>query len=113
MSHKYLSEKLNLPRFFSELISKFLWPRMMVGTCIFPGIFSKNYFILKSNDEINITGETQTEFKKLAPKVKKKLSKIFFKLGAILKIKKLFMTPGEDIHYAGTIPMKMIRNTLV
>ena len=78
MSHKYLSEKLNLPRFFSELISKFLWPRMMVGTCIFPGIFSKNYFILKSNDEINITGETQTEFKKLAPKVKKKLSKIFF-----------------------------------
>ena len=112
MSYRYLSENLNLPSSIRNFLSKFLWPKMMVGTCIFPGVFSDNTIILDSNGELKIIGETRSEFKELAPRVKSILSKIFFKFGAILKVKSLSINPGEDIHYAGTIPMRMKPNNL-
>ena len=61
---------------------------------------------------MKIIGKTRSEFKELAPRVKRILSKIFFKFGAILKVKSLSINPGEDIHYAGTIPMRMKPNNL-
>jgi choline dehydrogenase-like flavoprotein len=101
-----LSARIPLPRPINTWIAKFLWPKMLLGTCIFPGYFSNNKIQLKENGSLSILGNTNEDYEKYVKESKRTLSRVFRKLGAILLTNPISATPGEDNHYASTMPMK-------
>ena len=79
---------------------------MLLGTCVFPGIYSDNKIKLSKNDQLNILGNVSCDLAILIKQSKFLLTKIFRRLGAFLLVKNLNIVPGEDVHYACTLPMK-------
>ena len=107
-----LSRRIPLPAPLDSWISKFLWPKMLLGTCIFPGCFSNNKLQLKSNNVLHISGNTTDDYEHYVKQSKKILFKVFRKFGAIPLTTLTSVTPGEDSHYASTIPMKAKPNIM-
>ena len=117
-----LSKRIPLPAPLDTWIFKFLWPKMLLGTCIFPGYFSNNKLQLKSNNVLHISGNTANDYKYYVKQSKKILFKAFKKFGAILLTNPISATHGknihgedihgEDIHYASTMPMKAKPNIM-
>ncbi len=106
INNSELSDRIPLPYPLNNLLSNFLWPKMLLGTCIFPGYFSQNKIELKKNNILNIKGNTSNEYLKYVKITKKTLSKIFRKLGAIMLSSSTLPTLGVDSHYASSMPMK-------
>ena len=107
-----LSKRIPMPAPLDSWIAKFLWPKMLLGTCIFPGEFSNNKLQLKSNNVLHISGNTIDDYEHYVKESKKILFKVFRKFGAILLTNPVSVTPGEDIHYASTMPMKKSPNIM-
>ena len=107
-----LSKRIPLPSPLNSWIAKFLWPKMLLGTCIFPGYFSNNKIQLKSNGVLYISGNTTDDYEYYVKQSKKILFKVFRKFGAILLPNPVSATPGEDNHYASTMPMKAKPNIM-
>lgn len=106
ISSQELIKRIKLPRHISSIIGNFIWPKLLLGACVFPGIFSNNRMILKSNDELDIIGDVSDDLDILIKKTKSILTKIFRKFGAYLFVQNINITPGEDFHLACTLPMK-------
>ena len=101
-----LINRIKLPRPINSILGNFLWPKMLLGTCVFPGIYSDNKIKLSKNDQLNILGNVSCDLAILIKQSKFLLTKIFRRLGAFLLVKNLNIVPGEDVHYACTLPMK-------
>jgi len=105
IDEKELINRIPLPSIISKWITKFIWPKMILGTCIFPGFFSKNQIELDTNDLLKITGNTDEKYISYVKKSKKILSKTFRKLGGVFLTNPLPPILGSDCHYASTLPM--------
>ena len=101
-----LIKRIKLPRPINSILGNFLWPKMLLGTCVFPGVFSDNKIRLSRNNQLQILGNVCPDFSFFLKQSKFLLTKIFRKLGAYLFVKNLNIIPGEDVHYACSLPMK-------
>ena len=106
INYNELSNRIPLPSPFNKLIAKFLWPKMILGTCIFPGYFSNNEIKLSEKNVLSINGDTHDEYFDYVKKSKKTLSKVFRKLNGLFLTDSKLPKLGEDSHYACTLPMK-------
>ncbi len=88
---------------FSNLLSS-----CIVGNMFLPGNLTVASVKVQENGNLNVTGKHSDLVNPLMNEAEKKLRKVFWKLGAILLPKSFTIgSVGNDIHYAGTIPMKL------
>jgi hypothetical protein len=106
ISQLELSKRIPIFSPINKWIANFIWPKMLLGTCIFPGYFSNNEITLYENDILKIKGNTKNNFENCVVNTKKILKKAFFNLGGIFITDKFLPTLGEDSHYASTLPMR-------
>jgi hypothetical protein len=108
------SENL-IKTYFGQKLGKLLL--ILFGKLIFSRVFIANiYFssdlsastLININDEVKISAKTSSKLKFIFKKVMKNIYKEFFKRGLyIMPIGKKILRPGQDIHYGGSIPMKL------
>ncbi len=79
----------------------------IVGNLFLPGNLTKASVRLQTNSKLEVVGKYTNDVMPLMNEAELKLRKAYLKLGAILLPKSFTIgSPGGDIHYAGTHPMK-------
>ena len=106
INYNELSARIPLPSPLNKWFAKLLWPKMVLGTCIFTGYFSNNKIILNEKNELRINGNTHEKYFTYVKRSKKILRKTFLKLNGLLLTDSKLPNLGEDSHYACTLPMK-------
>ena len=93
-------------RYAIDLI-KALQSSCVVGNLFLPGNLSNASLKLSRDGYLNITGNHSNEVDVMMKAARKKLTKFFFQMKAIM-IPGSFKIgqPGIDVHYAGTLPMR-------
>tara|TARA_Y100000768_G_C23985201_1_gene688383 strand:+ start:1094 stop:2632 length:1539 start_codon:yes stop_codon:yes gene_type:complete len=102
-----LSKRIPIFNPIDKWIANYVWPKMLLGTCIFPGYFSNNKITLNEKNVLKIIGNTKNNFSNYVYDTKKILKKAFSNLGGIFITDKSLPTLGEDSHYASTLPMRI------
>ncbi|WP_445492897.1 GMC oxidoreductase [Rhodopseudomonas sp. RCAM05734] len=86
---------------------RMLMPATAVGNCFLPGGHSSHSLTLQSDDRIMIRGSAGGTLDAAMRGLRRVLAKGFGKLGGIIPPGGFLPgSPGSDIHYAGTLPMK-------
>jgi len=99
--------RLPLLRPFARSFAAWLWPRLLVSACFFPGTYSNNSMRLQSNGETFIRGGYAGSLRAAVKQATRQLRTEFAQLGATLLPGTTKMSrPGEEMHYAGTLPMR-------
>jgi choline dehydrogenase-like flavoprotein len=99
--------RLPLLRPFARSFAAWLWPRLLVSACFFPGTYSSNTMRLRSNGEFFIRGGYANSLRAAMKQATRQLRTEFAQLGATLLPGTTKMSrPGEEMHYAGTLPMR-------
>jgi choline dehydrogenase-like flavoprotein len=80
----------------------------LVGNLFLPGKMSRAQVRLSENGELLVSGQHSEMVSDVMARISTDLRKIFWQLGAIL-LPGSFTAglPGSDIHYAGTLPMRL------
>lgn len=80
----------------------------VVGNVFLPGRLSSTTLSLRNNEILQIQGGYSTEVAGLMHFAESRLRKVFWKMGALLLPKSFTVgSPGSDIHYAGSFPMRL------
>ena len=96
-----------LTRRFSLDILESILTSCLVGNIFLPGNLTSAFANLKANGSLHISGGYHGHVAALMDEAEKKLRKTFWKMGAILLPKSFSVgSPGGDIHYSGTLPMR-------
>jgi choline dehydrogenase-like flavoprotein len=79
----------------------------VVGNLFLPGQLTKARVTLKGDGSLMVSGTYSDSVAPLMNEARKKLSKTFWSIGALLLPGSYTVgPPGGDIHYAGTLPMR-------
>jgi hypothetical protein len=93
-------------RYSIDLLAQLL-SSCVVGNLFLPGSLSDVSLQLNEKDQLVIQGGYNNEVEKLMRKAQHELRKNFWKLGALLLPTSFKIgSPGSDIHYAASLPMK-------
>jgi choline dehydrogenase-like flavoprotein len=99
--------RLPLLRPWSRILGGWLWPRLLVGTCFFPGRFSRNKLRVRAGGALAIEGGYSEDLADAHRKCIRRLRREFASLGAMLLPGSTGLSrPGEEMHYGGTLPMR-------
>ena len=80
----------------------------LVGNVFLPGDLSNANVVLKSDGSLLISGGYRDDVPFIFEVAAKKLRRAYWKLGAVLLPMSFTVgRPGGDIHYAGTLPMRL------
>lgn len=94
-------------RYSIELLKNLL-SSCLVGNVFLPGNLSSNTAVLGPDGSLKVSGGLQPEVPAIMRTVESKLRRIYWKMGAILMPMSFTVgKPGADIHYAGTLPMRV------
>jgi choline dehydrogenase-like flavoprotein len=92
---------LTLPS--KRLLAHYLFPRMLVANCFLHSRYSAHRLIIDHN-QVTLSGQFRQDFENTFKTVRKKLSRVFIKRGAVLLPGSFRLAPaGADFHYTGTI----------
>lgn len=84
----------------------------LVGNVFLPGHLSASTASLAPDGSLSINGAHQPAVGNIMQQTKRRLRNAFFRLGGLLLPKSFTVgSPGGDIHYAGTLPMKKTPKT--
>lgn len=90
----------------SRWLIKLLQPALLVSNCFFHGEYSDHRLLLKRDGTIVIRGGYKPELAPAMDSTKRRLAGVFRRYGAHMLPGSFRETrPGEDVHYAGTLPM--------
>lgn len=96
-----------LQRRYAIDLLKGLMSSCVVGNLFLPGHLTTAEARLNEEDSLVVTGRYSDEVLPLMEETKKKLRRIYWRLGALLLPDGFTIaSPGADIHYAGTLPMQ-------
>ncbi|HTD38578.1 MAG TPA: GMC oxidoreductase [Candidatus Limnocylindrales bacterium] len=99
--------RLPLLRPFARSFGAWLWPRLLVSACFFPGRFSASSLRLRRDGALAIEGGYTGELRPAIGEAVRALRREFRVLGATLLPGTTKLTrPGEEMHYGGTLPMR-------
>lgn len=99
--------RLPLLRPWSRRLGAWLWPRLLIGTCFFPGRFSRNTLRLRVGGALAIDGGYSEDMQDARRNCVRCLRREFADLGAkLLPGSAGLSRPGEEMHYGGTLPMR-------
>ncbi len=80
----------------------------LVGNVFLPGHLTLAKAALAANGSLTVSGSYSDQVPCLMVEVGKKLRKAYFRMGAVLMPMSFTVgMPGGDIHYAGTLPMRI------
>ncbi|HEX3551358.1 MAG TPA: GMC oxidoreductase [Candidatus Elarobacter sp.] len=99
--------RLPLLRPFARAFGAWLWPRLLVSACFFPGRFSANAVRLRRDGTLAVTGGYTDDLQPAMREAVRTLRREFGRLGAtLLPGTSKLSRPGEEMHYGGTLPMR-------
>lgn len=79
----------------------------VVGNLFLPGHLTAAEASLREDDSLIVSGNYEHEVMPLMDEARRKLRKVYWSLGAMLLPGSFTVgSPGGDIHYAGTLPMR-------
>jgi hypothetical protein len=101
-----VSKEWLLPRIIKTLLYKLIFSRLIISNVFFPSTYSNNSISLSKKNILSIIGKNQLG------KIRSVYTEILNELSPSLKKEKIIilpffrkiLRPGEDIHYAGTLP---------
>lgn len=80
----------------------------LIGNLFLPGNLSNSKIAIKPDGSLSIHGGYKSQVPHLMKITKQKVRKAYARLGSILLPKSFTIgLPGSDIHYAGTLPMRI------
>jgi hypothetical protein len=86
---------------------RLLSPSLLLGNCFLPGKFSDHSLALRSDGTLLIRGGYRDTLFWFLADIKRRLTRVFMRYGiAVLPNSFKLTTPGEDVHYAATVPMR-------
>jgi len=91
----------------SRKLNKMLQPSLLLGNCFMSGSYSKNVISIARSGSIQIKGGYSDAIYQTLKDLKRRISVVmgYYKT-AMLPFSFQLAMPGEDIHYAGSLPMK-------
>jgi choline dehydrogenase-like flavoprotein len=90
----------------SVKIIRILAPSLLVANCFLPGEHTNHRMRLAPNGSLTIKGEYSTRLNEIARDIQPRITSSLRHYGAwVLPRSFRLISPGEDVHYAGTIPM--------
>jgi choline dehydrogenase-like flavoprotein len=99
--------RIPLLRPFGRRIGAWIWPRMLATLCFFPGTYSRNTLRLRTGGELAVHGGYADSLRIAVRHAVRRLTEEFAKLGVrLLPGSTSLNRPGEEMHYAGTLPMR-------
>ncbi len=88
-------------------VMRLLSPSLLLGNCFLPGQFSQHRLTCRADGALHILGGYRDTLPALVGDVKKRLRKMFLRYGMLVLPNSFRLTtPGEDVHYAATLPMR-------
>ena len=86
---------------------RLLQPSLVLGNCYLSGHYSRNDMRLRPSGELKIKGNFSSDFERGVATIKKRFAKTMRRYGCFVLPGSFRLTqPGEDVHYAGTVPMR-------
>ena len=86
-----------------------LGPSLLLGNCFLPGNFSDHTLVFRSDGALQIRGGYQDSLSSFMTKIKRRLTRAFMRYGIVTLPNSFKLTaPGEDVHYAATVPMRNV-----
>lgn len=91
----------------SRRIIRLLQPSLVLGNCYLSSHYSQNSMRLRPSGELEIKGNFSPDLERSIAAVKKRFAKTMRHYGCFVLPGSFRLTrPGEDVHYAGTVPMR-------
>lgn len=91
----------------SRKIIRNLQPSMLLGNCFLSGDYSSNKIKLTQDNKLHISGSYSPDISDRISEIRKKITRMMMSYGIFMMPGSFKLTkPGEDIHYAGTLPMQ-------
>lgn len=88
---------------FARLLS----PSLLLGNCFLPGHFSRHSFSCRSDGTLEVHGAYHNGISSWVAEVKRRLNRMFLRYGMVILPNSFQLTtPGSDVHYAATLPMR-------
>lgn len=86
---------------------RLLSPSLLLGNCFVPGQFSQHSLSYRSDGTLHLRGGYRDTLPAFAADIKQRLSRMFLRYGMVVLPNSFRLTtPGEDVHYAATLPMR-------
>lgn len=86
---------------------RLLQPSLVLGNCYLSSHYSHNSMRLRSSGDLEIKGNFSPDLERSVAAVKKRFAKTMRRYGCFVLPGSFRPTrPGEDAHYAGTVPMR-------
>ena len=106
LSNEYIKHvPLSYP--LSRSLIRFLQPSMLLANCFLSSDYGNHYMQVTKSGEVKIRGTYRSNIGSVIAELRSKLVATFALYGiAVLPGGFQVTMPGEDIHYAGTLPMK-------
>ncbi|HEX3463961.1 MAG TPA: GMC oxidoreductase [Candidatus Elarobacter sp.] len=99
--------RLPLLRPFARSFAAWLWPRLLVSASFFPARFSANTVRVRAGGSLAVKGGYTDDLRPAVREAVRELRTEFRRLGAaLLPGTTKLSRPGEEMHYAGTLPMR-------
>lgn len=87
-------------------LMKLLGPSLLLGNCFMPGRFSDHSLSVHADGSLHIRGGYREELSHFVHEVQRRLARMFIRYGLLVLPGSFTLTsPGEDVHYAATVPM--------
>lgn len=92
---------------FARSLGAWLWPRLLVSACFFPGAFTENALRLRQDGGLDLRGGYRAAFPAAVRHAVRRLRREFGVLRALLLPGTTKLSrPGEEMHYGATMPMR-------
>lgn len=102
-----LMHHLPLSRPTAIRCARLLNPSLLLGNCFLPGQLSNHRLSCRADGTLHIRGGAHEALPAVAAEIKSRLSRMFLRYGMVVLPKSFRLTtPGEDVHYAATLPMR-------
>ena len=88
-------------------LMRLLSPSLLLGNCFLPGQFSRHRLSSRSDGTLHIQGGYRETLPAFVADIKRRLRRMFLRYGMMVLPNSFHLTtPGEDVHYAATLPMR-------
>ncbi|MBF0143907.1 MAG: GMC family oxidoreductase [Magnetococcales bacterium] len=103
-----LARHIPMARPAALVLSRLLAPAILLGNCFLPGGFGRHRLRLATSGALQIRGGWESGYQAWTEALGRRLVRAFRGCGGwVLPGSVGLLAPGEDIHYAGTLPMRI------
>lgn len=88
-------------------LMRLLSPALLLGNCFLPGKFSQHSLSCRSDGTLCLRGGYRPTLLAVVADIKRRLTRLWRRYGMVVLPHSFRLTdPGEDVHYAATVPMR-------